>query len=87
MEHALNITSKEMVLPQQELDSFTSEQRAAIDFLVLTNCNKFVGHSASSMSFLVQEFRRLNGHPKETSILVEGHPNMFLFSVGLAVKV
>lgn len=65
--------SKEDVLSRGELDAFDSEQKAAIDCLVLTESSKFIGHSISSMSYLVQELRTLKGHPQETNLLI-GEP-------------
>ncbi|BDA44093.1 hypothetical protein COCOBI_05-2770 [Coccomyxa sp. Obi] len=69
---------KEQFLTAQELEGFTSEQRAAIDSLVLFESSSFVGYSTSSMSYMVQEYRALLRRPRSTSFLVAGgHKQLF----------
>lgn len=72
------LLNKEQILTAQELEGFTSEQRAAIDSLVLFESGSFVGYSTSSMSYMVQEYRALLGRPRSTSLLVSGtHKELF----------
>ena len=69
---------KEQFLTAQELQGFTSEQRAAVDSLVLFESSSFVGYSTSSMSYMVQEYRAVLGRPRSTSLLVGGgHKQLF----------
>ena len=69
------IVHKEEVLPQGLLKSLTSEQLAAVDVLVLAQSQRFLGHSVSSMSWLVQELRALAGKPRESSFMLGAWPN------------
>lgn len=89
-EFSSTFVNKESVVSVEELQALTSEQRAAVDILVLKECSAFVGLSLSSMSFLVQELRVLSGHPRNTTVLIGEtlHPkqNEALFKNTLVLK-
>ena len=77
--------SKENFLSAELLSKLTSEQRAAIDCIMLVRSDKFVGLAASSMSYLIQELRKLRGSAQNTTHLV-GAKNLDLFSRTYTVK-
>lgn len=62
---------KELYVPQAELDALNSEQKALVDFLVLSRGRGFVGFGSSTFSFYLREFRVLNGIPRSSSVLVD----------------
>ncbi|KAK9810163.1 hypothetical protein WJX72_005905 [[Myrmecia] bisecta] len=62
---------KEMYIPQAEIDALNSEQKALVDFLVLSRGRGFVGFGSSTFSFYLREFRVLNGIPRSSSVLVD----------------
>ena len=69
------IMHKGHALSEGLLTSLTSEQLAAVDALVLVESKLFIGHSVSSMSWLVQELRALAGRHRETSFMLGSWPN------------
>ncbi|CAL5224090.1 g6716 [Coccomyxa viridis] len=69
------IVHKEQALLPELLKSVTSEQLAAVDVLVLARSQRFLGHSMSSMSWLVQELRVLAGKPRGSSMMPGAWPN------------
>lgn len=48
-----------------------SEQKALLDFLVLSRGRGFVGFGSSTFSFYLREYRVLNGVPRSSSVLVD----------------
>lgn len=70
--HNWSITNshKELLLDEADLMSLHSEQRAALDFLVLVKARKFVGWAGSSFSFWAVEHRKMAGLPASSSFLV-----------------
>lgn len=48
-----------------------SEQKALVDFLVLSRGRGFVGFGSSTFSFYLREFRVLSGIPRSSSVLVD----------------
>ena len=66
---------KGQALPQGLLKSLTSEQLAAVDALVMAESQRFLGHSVSSMSWLVQELRALAGKPRESTFMLGAWAN------------
>ena len=56
------------------LSGFTglnSEQKALLDFIVLSGGDSFVGFGSSTFSFYLQEYRTLRGVHKAKSVLVD----------------
>ena len=82
---ASNLISKEMILSPTEVNALTSEQRAAVDVVVLERSTAFVGLSLSSMSFFIQELRALSGYERNTTLLVANRMNEPLFSRTMAL--
>ena len=62
---------KEQLLEPLELSALHSEQRAAVDFLVLVHADRFVGVQISSFSFFAVEYRRLHGTAAERDYLIQ----------------
>ncbi|KAL0032263.1 hypothetical protein WJX79_001439 [Trebouxia sp. C0005] len=62
---------KELYIPQAELEELNSEQKALVDFLVLSRGRGFVGFGSSTFSFYLREFRVLSGIPRSSSVLVD----------------
>jgi hypothetical protein len=62
---------KELYISQTELEALNSEQKALLDFLVLSRGRGFVGFGSSTFSFYLREFRVLNGIPRSSSVLVD----------------
>lgn len=58
-----------------------SEQKALVDFLVLSQGRAFVGFGSSTFSFYLREYRALHSMPRSTSVLVDasaiGTDNLF----------
>ncbi len=48
-----------------------SEQKALLDFVVLSGGDNFVGFGSSTFSFYLQELRLLRGITKAKSVLVD----------------
>lgn len=48
-----------------------SEQKALVDFLVLSRGRGFVGFGSSTFSFYLREYRVLSGIPRSSSVLVD----------------
>lgn len=48
-----------------------SEQKALLDFLVLSNGKYFVGFGSSTFSFYLREYRALQSIPRSSSVLVD----------------
>ena len=82
---ASEVFRKEDFLAAKLLQEFNSEQRAALDCTMLVSSDRFVGLAASSMSYLVQELRKLHGAARSTSHLV-GDTNLDLFQRTYTVK-
>lgn len=61
---------KEMFLGAGELEALTSEQAAAVDFVVLARAKGFVGLGSSTFSHYIREHRALHGVTRSTSALV-----------------
>ena len=78
--------AKEDFLSVELLSELTSEQRAALDCTMLVESNKFVGLTVSSMSYLVQELRKLRGFAPDTTNLI-GDGNLDLYARTYTVKV
>jgi len=70
------ITHRKMLLSREEMSSLDVEQRAAIDFLIVSKASKFIGWQGSSFSFWVVEERLLNGLDASTSLLISGAEGM-----------
>ena len=51
-----------------------SEQKAAVDFLVMARSRHFVGLGFSSLSSYMRQYRALQGLPYNTSVLIAGNP-------------
>ena len=51
------------------LPGLASEQKALLDFLVLSKAELFVGFGASTFSFYLQQHRLLNGFPGTSSVM------------------
>jgi len=62
---------KEALLPDAALASLNSEQKAAVDFLVLARSRSFVGMGSSTFSFYLREHRALAGVPRATTTLLD----------------
>lgn len=62
---------KELYIPQAELEELNSEQKALVDFLVLSRGRGFVGFGSSTFSFYLREYRVLSGIPRSSSVLVD----------------
>lgn len=58
---------KEAYIHPKELGKLKSEQKALIDFLVLSKAKNFVGFDASSFSYFLREYRALKGRAKNTT--------------------
>ena len=63
-------TAVAQFLTAAELGGLHSEQRALVDFLVLTAGRRFVGFEESTFSLFVREWRYLHGRPRSSSALV-----------------
>lgn len=61
---------KELLLAEDDLAQLHSEQKAAVDFLVLVRATKFVGWAGSSFSFWAKEHRRILGLPDDSTLLI-----------------
>lgn len=48
-----------------------SEQKALVDFMVLSRGRGFVGFGSSTFSFYLREYRVLSGIPRSSSVLVD----------------
>jgi hypothetical protein len=48
-----------------------SEQKALVDFLVLSKGKAFVGFGSSTFSFYLREYRALASIPRSSSVLVD----------------
>lgn len=88
--YASELYYKERFLTSQQLAGLTSEQRAAVDFLVLEKSEAVVGFSASTFSWLLREMRALLGiAPRGTMMLahrgVMGDGSLFARAAVLAV--
>lgn len=55
-------------VPAAELNS---EQKALVDFMVLSRGRGFVGFGSSTFSFYLREYRVLSGIPRSSSVLVD----------------
>ena len=53
------------------LAELNSEQKALVDFLVLSRGRGFVGFGSSTFSFYLREYRVLRGIPRSSSVLVD----------------
>ena len=51
------------------LPGLASEQKALLDFLVLTKAERFVGFGSSTFSFYLRQHRLLMGFPENSSVL------------------
>ncbi len=60
-----------LILPLPAAAALNSEQKALVDFLVLSRGRGFVGFGSSTFSFYLREFRVLNGIPRSSSVLVD----------------
>jgi hypothetical protein len=71
-EHASMILHKELYVDKPTLQALESEQLAAVDFLVLAKCKKFVGFAVSTFSLLLREYRQVNMiQPRESNWLLQ----------------
>jgi hypothetical protein len=69
--YASRLFYKEMLISPEILGSLDSEQLAVLDFLILSQCDTFVGYALSTFSILVREFRAVHDiAPRSKSILV-----------------
>lgn len=68
--YASEVFYKELFLTPEELGSLSADQESAVDYLVLTNSERFVGLNGSTFSWWVREYRKLLGHDARTSLLV-----------------
>ena len=62
---------KELFLSERDLAPLTSEQKAAVDFLVLARARAFVGLGSSTFSHYVREWRALAGVARSSARLVD----------------
>lgn len=83
---ASDIFSKERILSHAELKELSSEQRAAVDVMVLKHSAAFVGMSLSTMSYLVQQLRSVSGHSLQTNEMIGNPVNQALFAKTLTLK-
>ena len=61
-----------MFLSKEELRTLDSEQLAAVDFLVMAQCDRFVGYALSTWSMLMREYRQLHGlAPRDRNWLMQ----------------
>lgn len=68
---AARVLYKEALVPDAALAPLNSEQKAAVDFLVLARATAFVGMGSSTFSFYLREHRALAGVPRATTTLVD----------------
>jgi len=68
---ASSIHHKEQHLTPADLAALNSEQKAAVDFLVLARSRAFVGLGSSTFSFYLREHRALEGIPRNSTVLVD----------------
>jgi hypothetical protein len=68
---ASSIHYKEQHLTSADLAALNSEQKAAVDFLVLQRSRGFVGLGSSTFSFYLREHRALEGIPRNSTVLVD----------------
>ena len=68
---ASSIHYKEQHLTSADLAALNSEQKAAVDFLVLQRARSFVGLGSSTFSFYLREHRALEGIPRNSTVLVD----------------
>ena len=68
---ASNSVHKGQLLGDAELSALTSEQKAAVDFLVLVQAERFVGVQISSFSFFAAEYRKMHGIAPEYNYLIK----------------
>ena len=77
--------TREELLSEEMAENLTSEQRAAVDCMMLVDAARFAALSGSSMTHLVHELRTLNGHPQNSSAIL-GDTNLGLFERTYSVK-
>ena len=63
-------TSYALIMMYYTLPGLASEQKALLDFLVLTKADRYVGFGSSTFSFYLQQYRLLQGFPETSSVLV-----------------
>lgn len=68
---ASSIHYKEQHLTSADLSNLNSEQKAAVDFLVLARSKNFVGLGSSTFSFYLREHRAMEGIPRNSTVLVD----------------
>lgn len=68
---ASSIHYKEQHLTSADLAGLNSEQKAAVDFLVLARSKYFVGLGSSTFSFYLREHRALEGISRKSTVLVD----------------
>ena len=68
---ASSIHFKEQHLTSADLASLNSEQKAAVDFLVLARSKSFVGLGSSTFSFYLREHRALERIERNSTVLVD----------------
>jgi hypothetical protein len=88
--YAREVLYKERLLQPGQLAGLSSEQRAAVDFLVLASSRRLVGFSASTFSWLLREYRALWRLAPRSSMLMAhlgkvGNGRLFSRAAVLAV--
>ena len=73
MQHASAILHKELLIPEGYLADVGSEQRAAVDWLVLKQAQRAIGFSRSTFSLQVKQYRDLDDLAPESTMLLNPH--------------
>jgi len=64
-----------------------SEQRAVVDFLILAQCQAFVGFGPSTFSVFLREFKQVTGLPSVPAFFVSGISKIFQEYARVSVSV
>lgn len=65
------VVYKELYLAKEDQDGLSSEQKALVDFVVLTRAKTVVGLGSSTFSYYLREYRALNGFTKADTVLAD----------------
>ncbi|GAB4821431.1 hypothetical protein N2152v2_008477 [Parachlorella kessleri] len=71
---------KEMLLPHEAFQGLHSEQLALVDLLVLTRAQKLVGDGRSSFAGFLNQYRVLQGQPRDSFYNIQPRFNPFVFT-------
>ena len=70
VQHASAILHKELLIPEKFLADLGSEQRAAVDWLVLKRAQHVIGFARSTFSFQLKLYRELDNAGAESTMLL-----------------